>query len=355
MAFERPTLAKIHERITADIDANTNGQPRLRRSPFGVFATVMSGAMHELYGFQQYRAAQILPDSADEQHFERHASIHGTSQNPDSYAIGFVLATGVDGFVVEQGKKLQRADGVEYKTTEEKTIAAGQAIIAIIALNPGDDGNANAGAVLNFIETIAGVDNTATVTEDALTNGADIEQLEPWRQRHLDVIQTPPHSGAKHDFIDWAKEVPGVTRAWCYPLENGDGTVTVRFVRDNDENLIPEQTEIEVVYEYIKERMHVTGWLGLSVLAPTPVPLDLTIELHPDTTAIRSAVEAEIEDLLSRTQPEDGQGKGTIYISKLREAVSIAAGEDNHRITSHNDDISYQLGEMAVKGTFTWL
>ena len=65
-----------------------------------------------------------------------------------------------------------------------------------------------------------------------LAAGSDAETDESLRARVLRRIQKPPQGGAGYDYVAWALEVPGVTRAWVYPAEMGLGTVTVRFVRD---------------------------------------------------------------------------------------------------------------------------
>jgi uncharacterized phage protein gp47/JayE len=42
----------------------------------------------------------------------------------------------------------------------------------------------------------------------------------------------PPHGGNQADFVTWALQVTGVTRAWCAPWIAGAGTVTVFFMMD---------------------------------------------------------------------------------------------------------------------------
>ncbi|EEF78474.1 baseplate J/gp47 family protein [Methylophaga thiooxydans] len=353
MAFKRPSLAELHARLTANIDSRTDGQPRLRRSPFNIFATVMAGGMHEMYGYQAYKAKQLLPDSADEAHFGRLASIEGTERNPFEYAIGQCEVTGTNGAVIEAGKTLKRADAVEYTVDDEVTIVGGEAVISVTAVLPGAEANAIAGVALTFVDTLAGINGQAIVDADGINNGTDIEQLESWRQRHIENIQQPAQGGAAHDYIRWSKQVPGVTRAWQYPGEMGEGTVTVRFVRDNDDSIIPDATEVEAVYDYIFEQHPVTA--GIYVVAPIPVALDLTIALTPNTTVVKAAVESEIADLLSREAiPEDGNGKGTIKVSHIREAISIAAGETDHVLVSPTEDVTLTLGQILVPGDITW-
>lgn len=354
MAFKRPLLSEINTRLTSNIDSRTDGQPRLRRSPFGILSTVIAGGMHEMYGYQAYNAKQILPDTADDEHFERHASIFNVAKNSDEYAVGICEATGITGAIIAAGKLLQRGDGVEYSVDAEVVIVGGQAVVAVTAVEAGSDSNADAGVALTFVDTIAGIDSQVLVDADGISNGTNVESIESWRARYLEVVQAPPHGGAKHDYIKWAKEVPGVTRAWVYSNEMGVGTTTVRFVRDNDASIIPDAAEVQAVYDYIDIQRQ-TGMKGLYVVAPIAVPLDLTIALTPNTSLVQAAVQAEIADMISReAQPEDGLGSATIKISHIREAISIATGETDSVVVSPVADVTYTAGQIAVLGAFTW-
>lgn len=354
MPFNRPSLADLNARLVSNIDSRTDGQPRLRRSMFNIFAAVVAGANHEMYGFQAYNAKQILPDTADETHFERHASIEGTTRNSSEYAVGQCEVTGEDGSIIEAGRHLKRADAVEYTVDEEVTITGGEALISVTAVEPGADGNADPGVSLSFIDTLPGVDNQAIVNANGISNGTDIEQLESWRERHMENIQSPAQGGAALDYVRWAKEVPGVTRAWQYPGEMGAGTVTVRFVRDNDDNIIPDAAEVQAVYDHIFTKRPVTA--GLYVVQPVPVPLDLSIALAPNTSVVKVAVKKEIDDLLAREAiPEDGTGKGTIKRTHITEAISIAEGETDHQLASPTEDATLSIGQIFVPGEITWL
>lgn len=354
MAFKRPSLAELNTRLTANIDSRTDGLPRLRRSPFGIFATVIAGGMHEMYGYQAYKAKQFLPDSADETHFERLASIEGTGRNSSEYAIGQCEVTGTNGSPIEAGRVLKRGDAVEYTVDAEVTIVGGEAVISVTAVEPGAQGNADPGVALTFVDTLPGIDSQAIVDANGITNGTDIEQLDSWRERHIENIQLPAQGGASHDYIRWAKEVPGVTRAWLYPGEMGKGTTTLRFVRDNDDNIIPDEAEVQAVYDHISSKRPVTA--GLYIFAPIAVPFEPSIALTPNTTVVKAAVEAEIADMLAREAiPEDGTGKGTIKISHIREAISIAQGETDHTVVSPTGNVTLTIGQILVPGDITWL
>lgn len=350
MPFERPTLPELIERAVADIETRLPGtDARLRRSNLNVLARVHAGAVHGLYGYLDYLSKQLMVDTAEQSYLERYSSIWGVLRLPAAFAAGAVTFTGTTGAVVPAGTELQRADGQVYTTTAEVTIAGGTVTATVQAHIAGAAGNADSGVVLTMIAPITGVNSAAPVGLDGISQGADVEADENLRSRILRRIQEPPHGGDRADYVAWALEVPGVTRAWCYPLELGPGTVTVRFVRDNDLVLIPDAAEVTAVQAHIDSVRPVTA--EVTVVAPIAVLLNPQIQLVPDTAEVRAAVEAELTDLLQR-RAEPG---GTLLLSQIREAISIASGETDHILVAPVANVEHGAGEMAALGAIAWL
>jgi uncharacterized phage protein gp47/JayE len=120
-------------------------------------------------------------------------------------------------------------------------------------------------------------------------------------------------------------------------------------VRDDDApSIIPDAGEVEAVQEYIDALRPVTA--ALTVVAPDPVELDFNIAVTPNTQAVKDAVQAELLDLLRR----EAEPNGTILISRIREAISIAAGEENYSMSAPTADVTHTVNEIAVMGTITW-
>ncbi|HEY9105213.1 MAG TPA: baseplate J/gp47 family protein [Roseateles sp.] len=349
MPFARPSLADLKARAAADIEAGLPGaDARLRRSNLAVIASMHAAGFHSLYGYLDWLALQLMVDTAETVFLDRYAGIWGVLRVPASFAAGPVAVTGTSGVTVPAGTQLQRSDGVGYTTTADITLASGAAELPVAALVAGAAGNADAGTRMAFVAPVSGVNSSAVVAAAGLTQGADRESDEALRGRVLARIQQPPMGGAKSDYEAWALEVPGVTRAWVYPLENGPGTVVVRFVRDGDASLIPDSTEVAAVQAYIDDLRPVTA--NVTVEAPAAAPLDMTIQLTPSTAAVKAAVTAELQDVLQR----EAMPGGTILLSHLREAISVSAGEVNNVLTSPTTDVTHAAGEMPVLGTITW-
>jgi uncharacterized phage protein gp47/JayE len=350
MPFDRPTLAELADRAVSDINTRLPGaDASLRRSNLNVLALTHAGAVHGLYGYLDWIVRQVIYDTAESEYLERWSSIWGIYRLPAAYATGSVTLAGASGSVVPAGTVLTRADGAEFSTDDEVTFSGTTATASVTALEAGQDGNTAAAAKLTITTPVAGVEASATVDSNGLTQGADVETDAALRARLLSRIRQPPHGGASHDYLAWALEVPGVTRAWVYPQELGAGTVTVRFVRDNDAAIFPDAGELAAVQAYIDERRPVTA--QVTVTAPIAAPLDFTFtSISPSTAAVKAAVEAELADLISR-ESEPG---GTLYLSHIRAAISAAVGENNYMMTAPSADVANSTGYMTTLGTVTW-
>lgn len=350
MAFARPSLATLVDRVQQDLVSRLGlVTPVLRRSLVYVLSRVIAGAVHMLHGHLEYNSRQVFPDQSDGDFLARHAALFGLARKAATYATGDVEFAGDNGTVIPGGTVLVRADGARFTTDADATIALGVATAAVTAVVAGDDANTDAGVTVSLESPIAGVFTAATVAAGALSGGADEESDDDLRTRLLERLREPPHGGSAADYIAWAKEVAGVTRAWVYPLELGAGTVVVRFTRDDDASPIPDAGEVAAVQSYIDERRPVTA--TVTVLAPTAVPLALTIDLTPDTPAARAAVEAELRDLLRR----DGKPGGTIFKSQIEVAVGLAEGVTNFVVSVPAGDVAHAAGQLPVLGVITWI
>lgn len=348
MAFERPSLSTLRDRVANDFNGAIPGaDSRLRRSPLDGIAKMHAGAMGAAYGALQYDV-DVLPDSARDDVVLRWAAIMGVERKAPTAAAGEIGLTGTNGSSVGIGVALVRADGVRYLTTVSATISAGVATIAVAADEPGAAGETATGQQLTFVSPVAGIGATATVAAPGLIDGDDEESIASLQERVLAVFRNRPAGGTDADWVRWTLEVPGVTRAWVSPNISGLGTVGIQFVMDGREDIIPLSGDVDAVEAYLETLRPTCA--ELVVTAPTPDPLDFEIQLDPDSTAIRNAVIAELLDLLAR-EAEPG---GTIKITHIREAISKAAGEDDHVLVTPTANVTTAAGHIVSLGDFTW-
>lgn len=351
MAFARPTLQQLVERIENDFKSRLNNNSSfLRRAWVFVLSRVLAGAFHLVYGYLDWIFRQAFTDTSDEENLLRDGSIFGVGRKPADFAIGNIQFTGVNGTLIPQGTEIQRSDGEIFVTQNNVTILSGTAIDEVVAQNAGSNGNTPNATQMQLVSPIIGVDNTVTVQSPGLSGGIDIEDIEDYRQRVLERKRQPPQGGNENDYRTWALEVPGVTRAWAYENYLGLGTVGVTFVRDDDTpSIIPDSNEVQTVFDYIEERRPLTS--DVTVFAPIEVPLNFTIEVVPDTPEVRAAVEQELRDLLLR-EAEPG---ATLLLTHIAEAISIATGENDHDLVSPNANVTPNAGELLTLGTITWI
>lgn len=351
MPYARPTLNEIIDRIVTDIATRVEGANGsvLRRSMFGVLARAEGGTAHLLYGYIDWVAKQAIPDTAEDEYLIRWARIWGLSRKLATFSGGDVSMTGNVNAEIKADTILQSQLGTQYRVTKTTTFAGTTALVPVQAVTAGIDQDLAVGAKLALVSPVPGVNTVGTVAAAGITGGTNIETIEALRARLLKRIQNTPQGGSKADYLLWALEVPGVTRAWVYPLQMGPGTVTVLAASDNgDTPPIPSASTVAALQAHLNEEAPVTATVYAA--APNSQPLNPVIALAPNTPAVQAAVRAELEYLLLR-EAEPG---GKLPISHIREAISIAAGETDSRVISPTDDVKPPTGSLLTLGTITF-
>lgn len=348
MSFTRPTLSAIIERVRGDIETRLPGADAgLRHSVLDVLARAEGGVASGLYGYLDWLARQLMPDTAEAEHLARWASIWGINRKAATPTRASASASGVNGSVIPAGTELQRIDGARYLTLVAAVIADGAASLSIEAVDGGPDGDLAPGDGLTLSAAIAGVNAALTVSASVEAGTAE-EDDDSLLARLLDRIRIPPQGGAAHDYVAWALAQPGVTRAWAWGNWMGLGTVGLAFVMDGRDTIIPLAPDVAAVQAALDLLRPVTA--ELFVFAPTPIPVNFVLRISPDTPEVRAAITAELSDFFAR----EAQVGGTIWISRAREAVSQADGEFQHAMDIPANDFIAGAGQIPVLGTVSF-
>ena len=352
MPWSVPTLRTRREQVKDDINAHVDGADA--RVPNGVLRYVsdaVASQTNDLDAHLAHLVRMAMPDTAEEEFADRWANIWlPDGRKAASFATGQVTVTGQIGGTVDTGALLNW-NGIDFQVVTGKTLAATSEDVDVIALTAGAAGNADALAQFKFLSGVTDIDALAVVAAPGFAGGADQETDAELIARYIAVIQLPPHGGADFDYVYWATELPGITRAWL-TQEMGPGTVTLRVMLDTvraAQQGVPTQADLDLVEAHIDAKRPVTV-MDRFVVAPTALPLDITItELGGDTPETRLAIEDELAAMLmARATPG-----GTIYASWQREAISIATGEDYHKGT-FADLVPAGASEIVVPGTVTY-
>lgn len=347
--MDRPTLKQLIDQGATEFESRLPGVlVRLRLGTLGVLNRVVAGALSSLYKYAERLNKQVWPDTCDVEELPTHGARWNIPRISAAAAKGVVQFTGVDGATIPVGSVIQRSDEVQYTTDSLGTVASGVALVPVTAKLAGQSGNAVVGTQLTLTSTVANINALSTVVTE-LSGGSDVEKYEQWRTRILARIRKPPQGGNVDDYVAWALQVPGVTRAWVYQKEQGAGTVVVRFVRDDDASPIPDAAEVAAVQQLLDVFRPVT--VNLSVVAPVAVLQNFSIQLTPDTPVTRAKVTAELADLYRR----EAVPGGTMLLTHQREAISIAEGETDHVLISPVANQTHLVGQLPMLGNITWL
>ena len=345
MAFDRPTLRELITQMTTDAEREA-GAKQLRQSNLRVLPKVFAYACHGLYGFITWILKQLFPDTAEKQFLERQASIQGIYRRAASKATGTLTVSYTEGATLPVGTIFMADDQTRYETTAEPEV--GSYTVPVQCLETGTIGNREAGQTYTLVSPVVGVDAEAVGSE--MAGGAEAESDESLRKRLLFRLQNPPRGGAKEDYIAWAEEVPGVTRSWCFPKEQGIGTVVVRFATDGmTEDGIPTSGMVQIVSDYIAEVAPVTA--TPYAVAPVAKPVNFRIkDLIPDSESVRAQVEAELKSLFIK-EAHPGEA---LKLTHIQQAISSAAGEDDYELLEPTADVPADSTQLLVVGEVTY-
>lgn len=343
MALTRPTRAELVTKLQAAIQSRLTAD-QLRRSDAKVYGRAFAGTADALYSLIAYKHRQQFVYSCDSEYLDRHGSLYGIYRYAATKATTQITFDVSAGGSVPTGSIVQTEDGVRYVTTEDDV----SGVAAAEAEQAGSAGNAASGTVVTLVSPIAGVATEAALSAPA-EGGTDVESDANYRSRVLLKMRETPMGGAEADYKIWAEEVPGVTRVWVTGREEGDGTVTVRFVCDDANPIIPDATMIAKVQAHIDEVRPVTAIAY--VRAPTALTVNFTFaDVSPDTDVVKAQIESELRALFAR---EAAPGS-ILPISHIRAAISGAAGETDYSLTSPAADIVPGTGRIPVVGSITW-
>jgi uncharacterized phage protein gp47/JayE len=357
MPWSTPTLRDTRVMVRDAVHASLPGaDANVPNSLLRVMADAMGALCHLVLQYIDWLSNQLLPDTSEHEFLDRHGKIWlvnsdgSTGRKMATLAVGTIAATGQRGVVIADNAELQSGDGLGFETTATIVLGSGPTSVPVRALDPGAAGNLTIGTGMAWVTPQAGVDTTARVVQ--LAGGADEETDDELRARILRRIQQPPMGGDATDYEAWALEVPGVTRAWCDPLEMGIGTVSLRFMMDDlrAENAgIPLSEDVAAVEAYIDTKRPVAV-KDTFVTAPVPFPINVNIrQLVTDSVSTRASIEQSLRNMLfDRAIPG-----GTIYASWVEAAIMDAIGVDHFELAFPTTHMPTP-GHLAVLGSIVY-
>ena len=201
---------------------------------------------------------------------DKRVSEFGVYRKAGSKAIGEIKVEGKDGATIENGT-IVKANDLYFTVLNDIELPNDNAIY-VEANEAGYKYNLLANTEFELVEKNEKI--TKLANEVDFTNGVDIETDEDLRKRFVKIVNNPSTSGNKNHYEEWALEVNGVGRAIVYPLWDGNGTVKVMIV-GNDNKPVTEEI-IEACELHISENMPI----GCQLTVITPSLLNVSIKAN---------------------------------------------------------------------------
>lgn len=333
--FSNQTYENIRQRILDNISIDIDKRE-------GSFTSNMVSALAEELAKAYINMSDILSlgfiEDTFDTYLDKRVSEFGVYRKQGSKAIGEIKVEGKEGAIITNGTLIKAND--LYFTVLNDIELPTDNILYVEANEVGYKYNLLANTEFELVEKNDKV--TKLINESNFTKGVDIESDEELRKRFVKVVNNPSTSGNKAHYEEWALEVDGVGRAIVYPLWNGNGTVKVMII-GNDNKPVNEDI-INNCKLHIEENMPI----GCQLTVTTPTNLDATIvatiELKEgyEIEEVKQEFEAKINEYLKSVTNEFTYSK--VYgllanIIGIEDIGTLTINGGNSNITISEDKI----------------
>lgn len=318
-----PTLDELKNRIFNYFQSRLTNIPILQVSIIRILSIALALCFKSCYLFVMNLFKNLFVSTATGEYLDRLGMERGLKRFIGSYAVGSCYFSGIDGSLIPSGTFINSSNGYDYTTQEDLILSTfGSNIVDIIANKIGKDyNNSNTPINCQLVTPIVGVTSNC-ICYDIIAGGSDKEETEEYRQRILDKIRKPPMGGNLQDYVEWAKENPAVSQAWCYRAPFGAATVATVITAKG--SVIAPSALISDVLSYILTRAPVAA--VPSVYPVVIKTLEIKLTLYPFSTVFSTKINELLLDLMAQTIP------GTlIKISAIHSAIS-ASGVPDYKI-----------------------
>jgi uncharacterized phage protein gp47/JayE len=370
MPFPRPSLPVIQQtaiNLLTQAQLGNTGTVPAPNSVLMVLTQMIAQMIYSNYGYLDYISLQSVPFTATGEYIDSWANLKGITRTLPTASTALVTFNGVSNTVINQGTTISTNNGFLFTTSNSFTIGQ-TANVSINATTTGSAGNFPFPTNLSLQLPQIGVSNVVLVSESGITGGTDLETDASLQNRMLIAYASQPTGGSSQDFVNFALDCPGVTRAWCEPTPSALTNIVVVFVMfdvteaDNggfpqgsnggaalDSRIAPATGDQLTVANFIFPLRPVTSIPFIA--APVGVPVNFTINpLTSNTSAIQSLIETAIEQMLLAKQTPLGM---TLFLSDLTSAIATVPGVTEFSISDFTDT-NYPVGQMPVLGQITF-
>lgn len=275
---------KDYDQIKKDILGKITNISLLEGSFTDSLISATSLELEKLYTELEHVYNNIFLVNLNTEDLEYKCAEKGIERKLGTKSEGIITVTGLPNTIISTGTLMTTDTGLNYLTTEEKTIVENTIDIKIIAENIGEIYNIKPNTITNLpiqINGIIGITNTNEVK-----GGTNDETDEELLNRLIESNKAKATSGNIEHYKLWCKEVNGIGDSKVFPLWNGNGTVQVLPV--TTDKRAPIESKILEVANYIETKRPVGA--TVTVQAPTEVAININ-------ATIKTNINANLEDI----------------------------------------------------------
>jgi len=306
------------------------------------FAAVIGGIAFGQYAYSDYLFKQINPETCDEEWLYLHAERLKAWRISQSYAEGTCnVENSASSSLVPSSVIVKTSAGIEYEVT---TATASSLPVPIRALTSGESGNLPAGEKLYLVTAVTGL-HPESITSNELSGGAELEELEHWRERVVLAYKEKTAVGKIEDYKYWAlSSHSDIDFAWALDNTPQLGHVTVYIVQKEVEPLLSEQIRV-IAQDYIDEQR----LAGCHVFAslPTLKPTVITIS-GVDDIDVRENIDAVLQLFFT----ERIENREPLFSNEI--STVIASITNQFTLVSPTTTTTLLTNELLTYGGVTW-
>ena len=231
--FTKPTIKEIYNTIISDYTTRTKQEvPILKRALIKCFAYAIAGVVYFIWNYAEWQYLQIFIETCEFEALKRWGNLVDITYKSGVKTILSIKLLNVSKTEISAGtiwknldngliyKSISTVSNINNNNSSSNSTNSSTILLNVECSQSGSSGNLSNGSVLNLTNPIAGLPETATVSETIAT-GTDDEEVETYRTRVINRYKRKPQGGSAIDYYDWSTEVSGIVDCFPYVLQNG--------------------------------------------------------------------------------------------------------------------------------------
>ncbi|MEC4728166.1 baseplate J/gp47 family protein [Shewanella sp. D64] len=341
------SLSALVERAKSTLIAKT-GQ---HNPAIDAIACAIAGVSYGQYGYQDQLFRELSPETASEPWLYLHAQRHDVERLLPSFARGWVRFKQLGEVVlIPKGSVVVAPSGNEYLTLNQQYSDVN---VEVIALMSGVSSNLPNDTVLTLSEAISGISPNDVLSVE-INGGADIEDIEHWRERICMAYNQGVLVGRRSDYEAWARSAHAdVDYAWALDNTPELGMVQV-FIGTRQQNPALPLAVVDTVQAYI-ESVRLAG-CHPTVMLPTQKPVNIEIQNVQDEH-IQADITKALDALFMQKMGQRDHSvipPRPVSLSPTEIVIAIAPITSNYLVRRPTEEQFIANNEIHTLGEITW-